>query len=163
MSQETMDGNNPINWQDLNLVDNKASVEATQALWFLIQRVHQAQQNLLLWPTLQSLFIAHDLVLYDADMQNQVPTLNEAAKEDQHDLWTLQMNVLIFCQGHHVNLWNDLHNLWMIEFHQGDNVLNHKSSNNLLPILHHLHKARHKEGVMKEEGRTKREDDLHLH
>ena len=73
--------------------------------------------------------------------------------------WNLQMNVPIFHQGHHVNLWDNLHNLCMIEFHLGDNVLNHKNDNNLLPALHHLHK----EQVMKEEGSDKREDDPHHH
>ena len=52
MSQETMAGNNPINWQDLNLVDDEASAEGTQAPQFLIQRVRErvqeAQQNPLL-------------------------------------------------------------------------------------------------------------------
>ena len=49
MSQGTMTGNNPINWQDLNLVDDEASAKGTQALRFLIQRVQEAQQNPLLW------------------------------------------------------------------------------------------------------------------
>ena len=30
MSQETMAGNNPINWQDLNLVDDEASTEGLE-------------------------------------------------------------------------------------------------------------------------------------
>ena len=85
MSEETMAGNNPINWQDLNLVDDEASTEGTQALRFLIQRVQEAQQNPLLRPTLQSLFRAHDLVLHDSNIQNQVPTLNDWAKEDQQE------------------------------------------------------------------------------
>ena len=85
MSQETMTNNNPINWQDLNLVDDEASAEGTRALRFLIQHVQEAQQNLLLRPTLQSLFRAHDLVLHDSNLQNQVPTLNGWTKEDQKE------------------------------------------------------------------------------
>ena len=51
MSQETMTRNNPINWQDLNLVHDEASAEETRALRFLIQRGQEAQQNPLLRPT----------------------------------------------------------------------------------------------------------------
>ena len=82
MSQETK---NLINLQDLNLVDDEASIEGTRALRFVIQRVQQAKQNPLLQPTLQSLFTAHDLVLHDINVQNQILTLNDWAKEDQHE------------------------------------------------------------------------------
>ena len=85
MSQETMAGNNPINWQDLNLVDHEASAEGIRAFRFLIQRVQEAQQNFLIRPTLQSLFRAHDFILHDFNIQNQVPTLNDWAKEDQQE------------------------------------------------------------------------------
>ena len=47
--------------------------------------MQEAQQNPLLWPTLQSLFRAHDLVLHDSNLQNQVPALNGWTKEDQKE------------------------------------------------------------------------------
>ena len=69
------------------------------------------------------------------------------------------MNVLILHQGHHINHWNDLFNLWMIDFYQGDNILNLKNGNDFLPALPHLHKK----GTKKGEESDKSEDDHRHH
>ena len=71
----------------------------------------------------------------------------------------LQMNVLIFHHGHLANHWNDLLNRRMIDFHQGENVLNLGNGNDLLLALPHLHQER----IMKGDESDKREDDLRHH
>ena len=47
--------------------------------------MQQAQQNPLLKPTLQSLFKAHDLVIYDVDVQNQDLAKGETTREDHQE------------------------------------------------------------------------------
>ena len=67
-----MADDNSINWQEINLVDDEASAQGTRALRFMIERIHQAQHNPSLRPTLQSLFRAHDLVLNENEQKEQL-------------------------------------------------------------------------------------------
>ena len=68
-----MSGESPIHWQDLNLEEDEASVQGTKALRFMIEKIHQAQYNPNLRPTVQSLFKAHELVLIPEERAERLP------------------------------------------------------------------------------------------
>ena len=68
----------PINWQHMNLAEDDASAQGTRALRLMVQKIHEAQGNPSLRPTLQSLFMAHDMTLLNNDViATDVPSPNE--------------------------------------------------------------------------------------
>ena len=52
-----------INWHEINFKEEVASTQGTFALRNLVKRLHEAQHNSSLHPTLQGLMFAHDMVL----------------------------------------------------------------------------------------------------
>ena len=74
----------PINWQQMNLAEDDASTQGTRALRFMVQRIHEAQGNPSLRPTLQSLFMAHDMSLTHNDViATDVPSTHEDKREER--------------------------------------------------------------------------------
>lgn len=52
-------------------MEDYVSVQGTRALRFMVERIHQAQQNPSLRPIMQSHFREHDLVLYGYEQREQ--------------------------------------------------------------------------------------------
>ena len=74
----------PINWQQMNLAEDDTSAQGTRALRFMVQKIHEAQGNPSLRPTLQSLFMAHDMTLMNNDViATDVPSPHEDKREER--------------------------------------------------------------------------------
>ena len=109
----------PINWQQLNLKDDKAFAEGTCALRFLAKQMTQARMNPQLCPILQSLMRAHDMVVQPKD-RNHSPSprrnLGDWTQGELVKIHTLYTNVLVILLDVNDDHWSTLFTTSMKEF-----------------------------------------------